>query len=377
MASNADLAQKSSMSDVQKDLYECEDESEVGFPFANDQRKSMSYFPESTMISGVAEGNKFKFNMDLHGKHHLLIASSLNFKTPAVSVKENFRGDYRIRWGADMGFNIVESASLQIDGDDFQTLTASAMKHAEQFCFLGTSDSESKRRIMSQSNGNDPSLVTWSSSLPEFDIISEQPWFYSRGTIIAMPLRALYAGLYFQIDQLYMFDLDISHFLCIQYRDETGEWIDVPFRANQQILEGLPQNCRLPVPYIRGEYIHLGNEAVEYLNECSEKRFREFIVPVFNTYVSKDTKGPGGSLSVEIVNNHPCSALMWSLRNQTRKRFGDVSYYTTKFRNPIKDCTLSFHDNNTKKYLFQDTPISQFSPNHEFIKLLQLQLPRR
>lgn len=360
MSNNVDLAQLKCMSGHQSELYTVHEESDVGFPFANDQRLSLAYFPYIINTPAAQEGENFVFNMDPYGRYHLLISSSLNFKLPQLKIRESYRNDFRIAWKNDLGYNVVSSGDLLIDGEIFQTLTASSMKHAEQFCYLSNADSENKRKIMSRSNGNDSSLTNWSVSLPEFEIISEQPWFYSRGTIISLPLKSLYPGLYEQISQRYSFDLEVANLLRAQCKDESGEWIEIPFSEAYHVIEGLPQNSRLPVPSLQCEYIRLGEEAVSYFRECSEPRFREFIVPVFNSYRSNDETELGRSARINITNDRPCTALMWSLRNI--KNLGEISYCTTKNpRNPIKTCSLSFYDGSSENFLFRNLSSAQFS----------------
>lgn len=366
MAANTDFSKLASMSVSQASLYTIDDERDSGCPFANDQTKTMAYFPHTTVIAPVLVTEMFSYDMDSAAKFDFLLLSALDFKTVPVKVKPEFQMNHRIAWTPDLGFNIVESAELVIDGDVHQTLTASSLKHAFQFFYLSNSDSHNKRSTSDRSNGNDPALTNWSTSLPETEIISEQPWSYSRGSIIAFPLNKLYPGLYKTLKQNYRFRLEIAQLLRMQrlVENEFGDtWVDIPFDKSILVMDNYPVNGELPVPSLLCEYISLSDEAADYFRECSEARFREFVVPTFTSFTSAQNSvfSTGAPISRKLVGSNPCTAIMWSVSDVNQEALNNRSANLTSLgREPIKSCTLNYTDR-TEKFIFRREPACHFN----------------
>lgn len=339
---------------------------EAASPFINNQRKTSFFEPrKQKVIAATTQSNKCVYDVDPHSEHHFLENAAFNFELPAINVKTSHSSKLQICWCKNIGINIINRVSLEKDEKELAHFTNHSLEYKMQFYFYSSNDGARKRELFNQSIGNSPELIEFSSSVPEYEIISEIPFFINDCTMFSLPLRKLYPGIYKKLNMVTKFNLDISKLLRVRElreNDFSPEWVEVPLTTQHlSLLEGVPQDGKLSVPFLRCQFFDIGSNTVDYLR-CSPEPERTFYVDAYKQFRSEQSGDLGGMRSIVLRSSNPVNALMWSMVNETAAAKNDLSCHTTSTgRIPIKDNSLTYYDERTREVpVFSEETSAQF-----------------
>ncbi len=301
-------------------------------------------FIKSTWNSNISM--KLKCSNDGHetvytanNSFHFLIYTYMRFQLPKITVNEKYKDTVRVAWCHNVGTNIINQTSFKEDDEVFHTWDNT---WADIYFQFYQKIGEGKRDNHNIGIGNIECLENWSTSLPEYYINVQQPWFYSEHVQHAFPL--FYKGSQTRAEHRYVFRNKISELLRVQIL-ENGEWKDTIKKIHKYIsVRG--DITTINTPELWGRYSFNTETEIKWLKSCSKDR----------TYYTKDIEicdipNTNRYKTISEVNlqcNNPCLAMFWVAQNNEALSLNNYSNYTTDSKNlyngwdPIKTTTLKY-----------------------------------
>lgn len=277
--------------------------------------------------------------------YHFLAYSYMCFTTPAVRIKNEYKGKVRIAWPRNLGTNVSRSASFCVDETEYHWWDSI---WADIFFQFFQDKGAGKRRAHNIGIGNVKCMEEWSEFLPPYDIDVYQPWFYGMYTWTAFPIFC--CSSMSKIEHRYRFRRKLRQLLRMQIKQPDGTWKDSVSQI-MRYLDNAPES-QIPLPQLWGRYAYLTNQEIEWF-KCREERYYYIrsVVPCD----ALNSCGYGSKPSVNWECNNPCAAFFWVAENVTARNMHNFSNYTTDSNDlysgwdPIKNATLAY-GSDTKRF---------------------------
>lgn len=246
---------------------------------------------------------------------------------PALRIKSEHVGEYRIAWPEDLGYHITPNAELQVDGVPIQKIDTHWMLDHSQFLMKPGFEHNHDRDV-----GNCPTMLEWSSSLPSYTTHPYQPWFYCRRTETALPLFKFSSMS--TICHIYSTNLDISKLLRMQVL--RGDVWESTF-TDLSVIDGLPNGGNLTTPELWGMFAKIRENEILFHKTCgaedggiANKIYIEDVI----TADSENDMTYGQTITSKLVTNGPlCRAIFWKAENVEATGLNNLSNYTTNTDN--------------------------------------------
>ena len=270
-----------------------------------------------------------------HPNFDFLLYTYMRNVTPALSVKEKFKDKIRIAWCHNLATNMTPKGELKFEQSAIQTIDSVWYDIFGQY-FIDSNFYDKYQ----ESIGNVPCMEKWNTSLPSYPLNAIQPWYYRRHPSWAIPL-CLCSKM--KITHVYKPRLTISELLRMQMKNDSGEWVDIKFKAS--FLNGLPKDGKLPAPELWGRYALIsGTERLWHQKDSCEVKYVQDIVSI----TSNNEKVYGEVETLPLENPTPCSHIFWVSENIPATKRRNLSNYSTdktdlyKGWNPCKSVTVKY-----------------------------------
>jgi hypothetical protein len=293
------------LSDVQKRFYFSKEE-EIESRFFYKTRKISWYTNIQLPLLMQKEGNYYVYIAD--NNFHLLKTTSLVWRIPAVSVKEEYRSKVQICWVKNLGISMIREAGLYIGDKKIQNL--------DSFCYCIhhkylMKDVE-KRILLSKMMGNVKKLTQWNTSIEQRYIILNQPWFYSKSEVSAFPLLLLDKK---RIKHKYLFRDRIQDLLRMRVltSEQPATWKELT-DVNLSYLD-IEQDIISP-PEMLGNYALLSEEEYEFRK--TEKM--SYYINDFIKLTEETPKKSNEFVSLDINISEPTQCIFFVSENLSFKK---------------------------------------------------------
>ena len=274
--------------------------------------------------------------------YHLLLFSVLEWSSPAIRVKDEFRDCIQIKLCLNVGNSPFRTGNLKICDDVLQNVDDVSYDHFLQSYRDMLIDEE---RDLMEDLGNVPELQEWQSVLPRYPFYVVHPWMYNIYAHNKIPLFFYEEG---KVTHTYHASLKLSDILCMQQLTESG-WVETP--PDFDYLEGVDKDTELEIPRMRGYFFNYPDGEIDKrrndLKMYYEMKERgEDVRDMFNgEYHYIDMIPPpetkllnpikfGDSINVKLHTDTGCVAVTASLRNVQAAARNDRSNYTTNPKTP-------------------------------------------
>ncbi len=329
--------------------------------FHKDIIKSTWYKPALLKLN-VTSSDEIEAVYQVNSGFNYLFYTYLRWLTPAINVKKEYANAVRIAWTHNVGSNIINNAYFKFDDDIYHTWDNVWYDIYYQFF---QKEGAGKREAHNIGIGNVKFLESWQSSLPQYPINIDQPWFYSMDPALSLPI--FYKHSQTRAEHRYFFKRKISDLLRVQIKS-GGKWIDIDDPKNYEKLLDVDPHSLIKLPELWGRY------ALITADELVSSRSKPKHVMYTRDVVSCDVKNPNNYKStaeIELHCTNPCLSFFWVAQNVDSSKMHNYSNYTTETSDvyngwdPIKTTSLLY---GTDKIL-DDMPSDHFSlaqPRYHF-----------
>jgi hypothetical protein len=321
------ISEYNNLSDAQKKFYFSKDE-EVESRFFYKPRKISWYTSIQLPLLMQKEGNYYVYTAD--NNFHLLKSTCLIWKTPLISVKEEYRSKVQICWVKNLGISMIKEAGLYIGDKKIQNL--------DSFCYCIhhkylMKDIE-KRVILSKMIGNIKKLTQWSTSLEQRVILLNQPWFYSKSEVSAFPLLLFDKK---RLRHKYLFRDRVHDLLRMRtlVSEQPITWKELP-EINLSYLD-VEQDIISP-PEMLGNYAMLSEEEYEYRK--TEKM--SYYINDFIKLTEETPKKSNEFISLDISISEPTQCLFFVSENLSHKKSYTEFHDRETFKSPFSTVKLIY-----------------------------------
>lgn len=312
------------------------DDEELVSDFYQEFRKT-SWYTHMPIQLDVEPGSEGCFRYQVNPTFDFLMYTYLRAKLPALRVKEKWQGRVEICWCHNVGINLVKEAWLMFDTKRAQWIDSVWFDiHSQWYMPPGF------REHHNMNVGNLPFLEEWGTSLPSYTVNVQQPWYYCRDALLAIPI--LLCSM-LKISHQYRFRNKIGELLRMRYIPHQGrEWVQVKPKLN--LIDGVGATEEIETPQLWGRYAYLNDREREWQRTCnSSKTF--YIEDVIEADF-QDSVIFGRTATTNLDCKTPCKAIFWMGENRHTREVNNHSNYTTdpfdlhRGWNPIGKVNLSY-----------------------------------
>lgn len=291
------------------------EEEEIVSDFFQEFRKTSWYTHMPVPLEAEGSGNNYKFNVNPTWDY--LLYTYLRVRLPALRISEKVRGRVQICWTHNVGVNFVREAHLMFDTKRAQRIDSVWFDiYSQWFMKPGF------REHHNVDVGNVPFLEDWGESLPSYMLNVQQPWYYCRDTLLAIPI--LFCSLT-KVYHQYEFRNRVGELLRMRLKDREGEWRQI--KPNLAYLEGVNATQTIGEPQLWGRYAYLNEDERRWQKTCKTDK-TIYIDDVLDIDV-KDSVGFGRTVTAELDCKTPCKAIFWMAEHGLSREINNHSNYTT------------------------------------------------
>ena len=284
---------------------------------------------------------------------HFLQYTYLRFITPPIKVKDEYKDKVRICWCHNLGSNVSEVASFEVDDIKLQEIDNVWQDIHPQFFQKGGAGMRENYNI---GVGNVSCMEDWSTFIPSYPINVEHPWFYSQHSAFAFPIH--HKSTQTRAVHKYTFKRKLGNLLRMQIK-AGDKWKSI--KPNTKYINRSTDD-ELPLPELWGRYAKCSDNLMNYVvkSECAPKTV------YIRDIVRCDCSNPNiyGTNSVnKLLCSNPCLSIFWVAENMKASDLNNRSNYTTNVHelykgwNPIKKVTFKYGS----EELIKDMPSDHFS----------------
>lgn len=253
-------------------------------------------------------------------KFDFLLSTTLHQQLPAIVLTEQAKSDgIEICWPHNIGHNIIVKGTLNIDGDDAARLDPHYLDIYSQFMMKDGAGFENKYKTMI---GSVPCLEEWNTELPRYSLKVPQPWYYSWDQSWAFPLCKSSKS---EIVHEYEVKSKIFDLLRIRRKCSDGTYKRIKPKA--KFFKNIKNdNEKFDKPELMARYSVVN--PYEKRSHQHDSGDTMYILDIVHT----DSTNPhkfGSNVLINLEETQPCLALFWVAENQTAKKIGNMSNYTT------------------------------------------------
>lgn len=249
----------------------------------------------------------------------------MDLTLPALRIKADKQGQYRMAWTHNIGINIAKNAKLMADDIDICSFDSISHDILAQYGYH-VKPGFKKHHLISV--GSVPKLEQWTSFLPAHQLNVLQPFPYSKSSHLALPL--LKSSL-MQFKHIYKLRRNIMDLLRMQkYDQKLQTWIDI--KPNYTVLDGIKdKDAVLKLPELWGRYGQITDEERSWFRDCEinhEYYYEDIIV-----CDERDRKRYGECVEIALKSATPVKAIFWVSENIDASQYNNYSNYTTDSEN--------------------------------------------
>jgi len=254
--------------------------------------------------------------------YHMLLYSVLEWASPSIRVKDEFKDCIRIKLCLNAGNAPFRSGNLKICGEVLQTVDDVSydqfLQHYRQM--IG------EEADLMEDLGNVSELQNWQTVLPRYPFFVVHPWMYNIYQHNKIPLFFYSEN---DVRHTYHASLKLSDILYMQQLTDDG-WVDTP--PDFDYLEGVDKDTKLEIPRMRGFFFNYPDAEIEKrkndLKLYYEMKARgEDVRDMFNgEYHFIDMLAPpetksinpiryGESINIKLHTDTGCVAILGCMRN--------------------------------------------------------------
>lgn len=244
--------------------------------------------------------------------------SFLRQQLPSISVREEYKDTVQIRWTDYVAISSIINSELKIDGIEPMCLPGIWFNvYSQWFRQLGYSD------LMIERLGQLPHLVTWASDLPAYRCSLQQPFFYNRSLVDALPLN---------LNHKIKAPTSVQHILTLRNKISQllrmrqfvdGVWVEIHTNMNYIVAPDI-----LPPPVLRGVFsVNTQEELDDYrCKKTGVVRYYDDIV-----HISAENDEELGKVMSRTLSEctRPCKAMFWMCENTSAREFNSYANFTT------------------------------------------------
>jgi len=277
---------------------------------------------------------------------HYLMYSYIAQQYPYVSVKPEFRGQYKICWPHNLAINTINYGRFEVDDTPYNSLDNVWLdKYFEHFMKPGF------REHHNMCVGNVPPLEEWSDVLRPYKTSLHQPWFYSQDPGLAFPLY--FCSKDTSVSHVYEMKTFVSDLLrMVRCVEKNGEKVWVEMKdVDFSVLDGVTVRTALKKPEMWAAYAYVTKNEIEWNTKCNDSQQKVFYINDIVACDQTNTETYGKSVEVDLFCETPCKSIFWAAENMDAKKKRNFSNYTTDstdiYRgwNPIEHVSLKYGKN--------------------------------
>jgi hypothetical protein len=307
------------LTDFQKELHtknenkdNTEEEEKLISNFVREFRKTSWFMHYTKKMEYQSSGPQITYFPNMI--YHLLLDCCMIQYFQAIRVKDDFRNKIQIAWPRNVGTNTVVSATFKINEDIIDNLDPiwqdMRYQHYRQVGF---------DHYIEESLGN--TYAQWTTEIPAFTTIVQQPWFYTKELSLAFPLCLTSNST--KVLHTYQMRRRVADVLRMRELQADGEWKDIPCDISK--LDGVGAQATLRIPELWADYAVLSEEELEWM-KCADKK--DYYIETIKACKSTNRGKLGQSVEVKISGDTPCKAIFWVAENIKCRKINNYSNYT-------------------------------------------------
>lgn len=279
-------------------------------------------------------------------KYTHLLYTDMWWRTPFISVKEEYRGKYVIAWphnpaNAPINTVLMEVSNVEC-GPSYGKQWLDA--HPQWRRSPGVDVDTHNRSI-----GNVPALIGWNHSLPSTYVSNDHPMPFSKTSTMAFPI--FYWPKEKNITFTYKMFSKVSDVLRMaKVEVKSGVTVYTELSKVDMSVLTIARDATLPRPSLIGRYLFTSPEEMEYLKCETTRTYRaEQIISLRSKPCSI-----GMEVDIPMVTSTPCRGIFLTAENVTATRRRNFSNYTIDpgyfYASPSAISTITFSYGSNKKF---------------------------
>lgn len=278
----------------------------------------------------------------VNSKYHLMRGAYIEFTTPAMQVKDQFKDKIKIGLPRKMAHYVFEDIIMKFNGDPGPSLNSHSLNVNEQYYITDNSHQQRYLREI----GDISELTNMSTHIPSYRYSLWLPFFFSMDPALSLPLhRCTLTKITFDVK----FKKDICEVLRYEEieHDKTGKRV-ANVTVDIEKISGLSNpNSRIILPIMRGLYSKI---TPEERTEISQSSPDYMDVPCYMPInVGGNAVPLGGEKKIALDIHYPARAIFWMgelATNHKRRIF--ANYTSDQFdhrhgTNPCHSVTLWYN----------------------------------
>jgi hypothetical protein len=304
--------------------------------FYQEFRKT-SWYTHMPIQLDTEPGSEGYFRYQVNPTFDFLMYTYLRAKLPALRVKEKWKGRVQICWCHNVGINLVKEAWLMFDTKRAQWIDSVWFDIYSQWYMK-----PGFREHHNTNVGNLPFLEEWGNSLPGYTVNVQQPWYYCRDPLRAIPI--LFCSM-IKITHQYRFRNKIGELLRMRYIPQDGrDWVQTKPKLN--LIDGVGATEEIETPQLWGRYAYLNDKEREFQRECNSGQ--TFYI---EDVIDADFHDPvifGRTATANLDCKTPCTGIFFMAESRRTREINNHSNYTTdpydlhKGWNPVGKVNLNY-----------------------------------
>lgn len=260
----------------------------------------------------------YELNKNFHCARKLYATCHL----PPLRVEEKYENYVEISLCNNFMHNIINYATLSIDGKVCEELSTITLDNAIQFDVMPGSG---RRKTIKKMVGDKNIYGQWSSSIPAYSFECPLPFDYTTHIKKSLPLFLCSAS---EITHEFKFNTKLSNLIRMRGRKKLddnsyGPW--EPIEYNHQYLQSIKKDAQIKNPQVWAKYSYLTAKELEWqMTQKVEMYIQNQIVISANKATVY-----GNPVPLEIQSHYPIKCIRWGAINMTAAEYNNHSNYTT------------------------------------------------
>ena len=275
-----------------------------------------------------------------------LHSSFLHQLIPEISVRDEYIDTVQIRWTDYVGINSIVNAVLKIDSNEPMSFPGGWCDVYTQFFRKAGFSKEILEKV-----GQTPELINWSSSLPEYECSTYQPFFYGRSLADALPLNLNPpTKVATTVHHIYTLRNKVCNLLRMRQKIDS-KWEDIAFNPGYIVGPDTIEN-----PELWGRFSYNTQEEIDHYR-CQ----KEGVVRIYDdiVHITSENDEDVGKVILKTLSEctMPCKAMFWMCENTSASELNCHSNFTTNSfsieegKYPMKHSTLSYSGKNQDRFV--------------------------
>lgn len=351
------------MSIFQEEIHNPRDAQEkIESIFYREFRKSLYHTTQAIKLKCSPDGTKLVFTAN--NAFHFLMYTYMCQHYPAIRVKPEYRGKYKICWPHNLATAPYNLAEFKVDDEVFGSFDNFwCDMYFQHYMKPGFRDHHNI------DVGNIDCLEKWTDYLPSYTTNVDHPWSYSFSPALAFPL--FYGTSQTRVEHHYSLKRKVGDLLRMKKIEgsTSKELVKVDFR----VLDGVTELTKLRLPELWGQYGYVKDQEINYYKNClfEESNRRIFYI---KDVVRLDSDNPttyGNTANIKLHCDSPDLAMFWNAENIRASAVRNFSNYSTNTADlytgwdPIRFTSL-LYGNKVRIDKMESHHFSAAQPRHHF-----------